>query len=139
MSGVDLLKNKNSVLTHLFNRLRLVFIPIGLRFDIRNVKVAPPARNVMLERYYKNHTRLTTCEVDELAKKLETSPQTIEKWWKRRRAQNQPTTLDKFCETCWKSSCQAAGFICGIWNCYNEPYFWEFKLCFEDFKNHVSG
>lgn len=117
---------------------RGVFIPTALKFGIRNVKVAPPVPNDTLEDYFKEHKRLKPNEVDQLASKLNISPQMIEKWWKRRRVQGQPTTLQKFCDYSWYTLFHIFGCAYGFLISYDQPFFWDFKLSVQDFQNHVS-
>lgn len=65
------------------------------------------------------------------------SPQNLNRWWKRRRAQDRPTVLKKFCECCWKGFYYMTSFSYGLWVLWDKPYFWNFKLSVESYPYHV--
>lgn len=117
---------------------RQIFFGIGAVLEIKNpIAVRPPPPNAVFEELFKKNNRLTAAQIENLAKKHEVKPQTVSRWWKRRRAQNQEKTLTKFSESAWKASYSIAITAFGLWNVWNEPYMWNFDKSMENWPNHV--
>uniref|UniRef100_A0A182M5X7 TLC domain-containing protein n=1 Tax=Anopheles culicifacies TaxID=139723 RepID=A0A182M5X7_9DIPT len=64
-----------------------------------------------------------------LMKQVDMTERHIEYWWRRRRAQDKPTTLVKFCETSWRCIYYTYSFIFGCIVMYDKPWLWEIKHC----------
>uniref|UniRef100_A0A182SX94 TLC domain-containing protein n=1 Tax=Anopheles maculatus TaxID=74869 RepID=A0A182SX94_9DIPT len=68
-------------------------------------------------------------ETMRLVKQVDMTERHIEYWWRRRRAQDKPTTLVKFCETSWRCIYYTYSFIFGCIVMYDKPWLWEIKHC----------
>uniref|UniRef100_A0A182FA92 Uncharacterized protein n=1 Tax=Anopheles albimanus TaxID=7167 RepID=A0A182FA92_ANOAL len=64
-----------------------------------------------------------------LTKQLDMTERQIEYWWRRRRAQDKPTTLVKFCETSWRCIYYTYSFIFGCIVMWDKPWLWDIKQC----------
>nr|AEZ67822.1 AGAP001761-PA [Anopheles merus] len=64
-----------------------------------------------------------------LMKQVDLSERQIEYWWRRRRAQDKPTTLVKFCETSWRCIYYTYSFIFGSIVMWDKPWLWDIKQC----------
>lgn len=117
---------------------RYLLRPIGIKMNVKNTKVASPSPNALMEKHYQLSKRLTPEIIHKLSKTSNMSKQSIERWWKRRRAQGQPTKLDKFCESSWKGVYYTSSFLFGLYILKDKPYFSEFKLTTENYPFHVS-
>ena len=66
-------------------------------------KLTPAPTNDVLETAprlsTKNGTKISGDEVQNLAQKLGMSTRQVERWFRKRKLQDRPTTLDKFSET----------------------------------------
>lgn len=118
---------------------RYILFHTGAKLNIKNpTTVKPPPKSDVFERLFKENDRLTAAQINELAKKHEVSAPSISQWWKRRRAQNKEKTLTKFCESSWKMLYHMSIFMFGLWNVWNQPYFWNFDKTMENWPHDVS-
>lgn len=62
----------------------------------------------------------------------------IERWWRRRKAQDKPTKLIKFCESCWRCVCYSFNFTFGMFALWDKPYLWNILDCAYDYPHHVK-
>lgn len=128
------------ILSHFFPLFvfSVLFRPIGVHLKMRNRKISPPIYNVTLEENYRRSKKLSSKKIDELTKKLDMSQQEIGRWWRRRRAQDRPTVLNKFCESCWKCAFYAFNFTLSLIVLWDTPYFWNIFQCAYGYPHHVS-
>lgn len=68
-------------------------------------------------------------QIVKLTKQTELSERQIERWWRRRRAQDKPTTLVKFCENSWRCIYYTYSFIFGCIVMWDKPWLWDLKQC----------
>lgn len=62
----------------------------------------------------------------------------IERWWRRRKAEDKPTTLKKFSENSWRCLCYMYTFSLGLCVLWDKPYLWNILHCAYDYPHHVS-
>lgn len=116
-----------------------MFRPIGVHFEISDKKISPPIANATLENEYeKSNKKLTSQRLNELSKKVDIEPRDIERWWRRRRAQDRPTSMNKFCDSCWKFAFYSFSFTFGLIVAWDKSYYWNILECFLDYPHHVS-
>lgn len=70
-------------------------------------------------------------------KQTDLSEREIERWWRKRRAQDKPTTLDKFSENCWRFTFYAFNFIFGLCILWDKSWLWDFFDMFRGYPYHV--
>lgn len=73
-----------------------------------------------------------------LTKQLDLSERQIERWWRRRKAQDKPTTLVKFCENCWRCIYYTYSFIFGMIVMWDKSWLWDIKQCWNNYPHQVS-
>lgn len=72
-----------------------------------------------------------------LAKQLDFSERQIERWWRRRKAQDKPTTLVKFCENCWRCMYYTYSFVFGMIVMWDKSWLWDIKQCWLNYPHQV--
>ena len=82
---------------------RYIFRPLGVYLGLKAKPRRPPSTNTVLEESYKRSLKtkqnISDADVCRLAGELGMSSPQIERWLRRRRMMNKPTTLNKFAET----------------------------------------
>jgi hypothetical protein len=73
-----------------------------------------------------------------LMKQTDMSEREIARWWRRKRAQNKWTTLDKFCDNCWRCAFYSFNFTFGLSVLWDKSWLWNFFDMFRDYPFHVS-
>lgn len=68
-------------------------------------------------------------QIVKLTKQTELSERQVERWWRRRRAQDKPTTLVKFSENSWRCIYYTYSFIFGCIVMWDKPWLWDIKNC----------
>lgn len=72
---------------------RFCFSPIGKSLGIKSTRPKPATPNTILEAAYQKCHRIDDKTIQELTKRVDLTEREIERWWRRRRAQDKPTTL----------------------------------------------
>ena len=82
---------------------RYLFRPFGVYLGLRAKPHRPPSTNTVLEDFYRKSTsskqKISDADVGQLADKLGMKTRQIERWIRRRRVMDRPSTLDKFAES----------------------------------------
>lgn len=73
-----------------------------------------------------------------LAKQLDLTERQIERWWRRRKAQDKPTTLIKFSENCWRCMYYTYSFIFGMIVMWDKSWLWDIKQCWYNYPHQVN-
>lgn len=68
---------------------------------------------------------------------MDLSERQIERWWRRRRAQDKPTTLVKFCENSWRCMYYTYSFIFGLIIMWEKPWLWDIQHCWYEYPHQV--
>ena len=85
----------------LFDIFRHLFRPMGIYLGLRASKRRNAATNEVLEECYKSRSGKVPSEESliSLSQQLGMTARQVERWFRIRRMQNKPSTLDKFSET----------------------------------------
>lgn len=102
--------------------------PMGRILGIKNSSITKPIPNKMLEKSYLKHQNSLQIFLL-LGKKLDMSERQIARWLKKRRKQDQPSTIVKFCENSWKCLFYTFSFLFGLYVLWNKPWFWDINEC----------
>ncbi|RZF39715.1 hypothetical protein LSTR_LSTR003957 [Laodelphax striatellus] len=105
------------------------FTPLALSLGIRSAKPKKAPPNDTLEKAYQLNSKMKHKEVVGLAKQLDISERKVERWLRLRKSQDKPSTLVKFCESCWKSSYYTYSFIYGLYVLWDKPWLWRINEC----------
>ncbi|XP_054835679.1 ceramide synthase 4-like [Eublepharis macularius] len=114
---------------------RAIALPLsrkmGLKEKVRK-KVSP---NVVLEAYYKTHHRKKPAEreLNGLAKQCNMQPRQVERWFRSRLKQDQPTLTEKFCESSWIATCNMISFVVGLAVLCDKSWFWDVHECWNGY------
>uniref|UniRef100_A0A1L8DUL0 Protein transporter n=2 Tax=Nyssomyia neivai TaxID=330878 RepID=A0A1L8DUL0_9DIPT len=112
---------------------RFWLAPVGKSLGIKSSRPKRAANIPDLEEAYTQSCRIKHKTVVTLSKKLDMSERQIERWWRKRRAQDKPSTLVKFCENSWRCIYYTYSFIYGIIVLWNKPWLWEINSCWYDY------
>jgi ceramide synthetase len=104
-------------------------MPIGRSLGIKSTKAKAPIPNKTLEITYSKMSKLNHKTIVNLTKQLDLTERQIERWWRRRKAQDKPTTLKKFCENVWRCMYYTYSFIFGIIVMWDKSWLWDIKQC----------
>lgn len=107
--------------------------PVGKSLGIKSTKAKPPVPNKTLENAYNSSPKLNHKTLVSLSKQLDMSERQIERWWRRRRAQDKPTTLTKFCENCWRCIYYSYSFAFGMYVMWDKVWLWDIKECWYNY------
>ncbi|XP_061381989.1 ceramide synthase 5 [Danaus plexippus] len=108
---------------------RFVFAPFGRYLGIKDVKPRKPPSNPKLEVAYKTSPR-TKQQICSLAKQLDMSERQVERWLRKRKCQDKPSTLVKFCENMWKCTFYICNFIFGLIVLWDKVWLWDIDQCY---------
>ncbi|NXG46198.1 CERS4 synthase, partial [Psilopogon haemacephalus] len=109
---------------------RAIAAPLGRRLGLRD-KPRPTAEpNATLESFY---TQLGSTAKQEdliaLAKQSDLPVRRVQTWLRRRRAQDRPGLMKKFCECSWRFTFYLFSFFSGLALLYDKPWVWDHNLC----------
>lgn len=76
-------------------------------------------------------------QIVNLTKQLDMTERQIERWWRRRKAQDKPTTLKKFCENVWRGMFYTYSFIFGMIVMWDKVWLWDIKQCWYSYPHQV--
>lgn len=108
---------------------RFWIAPVGKAIGIKSTGPKPPKPNAVLEAAYNVNSRLNHKTIVRMIKQVDMTERQIEYWWRRRRTQDKPTTLVKFCETSWRCIYYTYSFIFGSIVMWDKPWLWDIKQC----------
>jgi len=109
------------------------FSPVGKSLGIKSSRPKPAAENAVLDAAYNQSSRLNHKAVVALAKQTDLSERQVERWWRRRRAQDKPTILVKFCENSFRCAYYTYSFVFGLIVLWDKPWLWDIKNCWYDY------
>jgi len=115
---------------------RCVFRPIGVHLGLREGKRRKANTNDILETTYAKSKIVDPTSLQGLSDQLGMTTRQIERWFRVRRLQNKPTTLDKFAETGWRCFYYTTVFLYGVLILWNKPWLWDIKYCWYNYPHH---
>ena len=113
----------------------LIFRKIGQFLQLsdsqKNIK---PKHVEQLETLYINSKTLPDTTLNAIAKaaakKIDWTPNEVVNWLEARKNCDQPTPLDKFCESSWLLILKGFLTFYGLWSLYDKPWLWDIKQCY---------
>lgn len=143
---------------------KYIFRPIGLRVGMRDSRRSYPKSNPVLEASFRKSphpshdvvkslsedTKLTVMEVrfvdrchiwmDGMAWTYDTITVSlthqVQRWFRQRKQAEQPSTLQKFCETGWRFVFYTCIFVYGLLVLWSKHWFWDINGCWVDYPKH---
>jgi len=117
---------------------RHFFRPFGIFLGLRATKRQPAATNDVLEECYETGKgKIPRADsLTSLSQQLGMTVRQVERWFRIRRMQNKPSTLDKFSETGWRGFYYSSVFLYGCSVLWNKPWLWDIKHCWYNYPLH---
>lgn len=117
---------------------RSIFRPFGVFLGLRASKRRPaPTNDVLEEAFTSSKNKVFNQEtLLELSSKLGMTVRQVERWLRKRRLQNKPSTLDKFAETGWRCFYYSSIFLYGVMILWSKPWLWDIKHCWYNYPHH---
>ncbi|XP_066593918.1 ceramide synthase 6 [Prorops nasuta] len=114
---------------------RYCFAPFGKSVGIKYTRTKQAPSNEILEKAYMGK-KIKYNQIIGLAKQLDWSERQVERWLRLRRSQDKPSTLTKFCETCWRWTYYTYSFIFGIVILWDKSWLWDINNCYYNYPYH---
>ncbi|KYM77909.1 LAG1 longevity assurance like protein 5 [Atta colombica] len=114
---------------------RYWFAPFGKSLSIKNTRSKKAVSNEILEKAYLSK-KTKYKQILALAKQLDWSERQVERWLRLRRSQDKPSTLTKFCESCWRCFYYTYSFFYGLVVLWDKLWLWDIKYCFYNYPYH---
>ncbi|XP_071573348.1 ceramide synthase 6 [Temnothorax nylanderi] len=114
---------------------RYWFAPFGRSLNIKNTRSKRAVPNEILEKAYLSK-KTKRKQILALAKQLDWSERQVERWLRLRRSQDKPSTLTKFCESCWRCFYYTYSFFYGLVVLWDKPWLWDIKHCYYNYPYH---
>lgn len=113
---------------------RCVAIPLASLLGIKHKDRVCVSPNPVLESYFCNTSKhLTQSSEEDLCKQTGCSVRQVQRWFRRRRNQERPNKLKKFCEASWRFTFYLLAFYAGLLTLIDKPWFYDLKLMWENF------
>lgn len=108
---------------------RFLLTPIGKTLGVKTTSPNPPVYNQLLEKAYKRSSKLNPELNTSLRKQTDLTERQIQKWFRKRKAQDSLTTLDKFCEDGWRCIYSTFSVIFVLMLMWNKTWPLDVKQC----------
>ncbi|TRY74822.1 hypothetical protein TCAL_04534 [Tigriopus californicus] len=110
--------------------------PIGIGMGMKANTRRPPRPNPILEKVYEKTSKPEGRQVDALAKQTDLSTREVELWFRKRWLASKPSTLDKFCESFWRSVYYTALYAYSWIILWDKSWFWDITNCWHLYPLH---
>ncbi|XP_077986008.1 ceramide synthase 6-like [Glandiceps talaboti] len=116
---------------------RIIAAPIAKFLGISAKRFTKAQPNVILENVYKTVSKTPSQkQIVGFAKQLDWSHRQVERWFRRRRIQDNPSPATKFSESSWRFLFYFLATTYALYNLKNEDWFWDSKLCWYGYPKH---
>ncbi|CAL8137608.1 unnamed protein product [Orchesella dallaii] len=121
--------------------------PLGISLGIKekNRPVAnipcrdPSAVQSLDQAYFSSSKQVSNQKIFELSKQTGLSQREVERWLRKRRALDKPSTLIKFSESGWRFICYVISASFGYAVLRNKPWFMSIEECFKDHPHQTNS
>lgn len=117
---------------------KFVFTSFGKALGVKTVGRKQAAQNLSLDAAYKKCHRITRESMFGLLKQVDMTEREIQRWWRNRRAQDKPSTQDKFSESLWRFLHYLFSVVFGLYVLWDKPWLWDVKQCWYGYPAHQS-
>ncbi|XP_053149185.1 ceramide synthase 4-like [Hemicordylus capensis] len=109
---------------------RFVAVPLSQKMGLKEKLLRKASPNPVLEAFYAAHHRSPKeGELSGLAKQCDLQPRQVERWFRCRRNQDQPSLTKKFCVASCRATFYLTAFCIGLATLYDKPWFWDHREC----------
>ncbi|KAH3783049.1 hypothetical protein DPMN_160976 [Dreissena polymorpha] len=109
-----------------------VIIPMGHKLGVRRKKHVYVEPYEKLEAVYGKKSKMDGDAIHALSKQLDLSTRQIEVWFRKKRKNDAPVPIKKFCDNTWLFLFYSCSFIYGINVMWSKPWLWKTKECWYD-------
>ncbi|XP_015268469.1 PREDICTED: ceramide synthase 4-like [Gekko japonicus] len=107
-----------------------VAVPLSRRLGLQEKVRRKPSPNAVLESFYSKHQKgPDERQLSGLAKQSDLQTRQVERWFRSRLRQDQPSLTKKFCEACWRSLFYIISYTMAMAILYNKPWTWDSREC----------
>ncbi|XP_077298844.1 ceramide synthase schlank isoform X2 [Arctopsyche grandis] len=107
-----------------------VFSGWGIKLGIKNSRPKKADYYPALEVAYLKSPKFNQKILIPLSKQLDLSDRQLERWWRKRRSQDKPSTLVKFCENAWRCTYYTTSTVYGIYILWDKEWLWDIDHCY---------
>lgn len=115
---------------------KYIFRPIGLRVGMRDSRRSYPKSNTVLEASFRKSPHPSHDVVKSLSEDTKLTVMEVQRWFRQRKQAEQPSTLQKFCETGWRFVFYTCIFVYGLLVLWSKHWFWDINGCWVDYPKH---
>ncbi|KAA0702885.1 Ceramide synthase 2 [Triplophysa tibetana] len=113
---------------------RFVATPLALMLGVKEIVRRRVAYNQTLESHYCNESKKPTqSSVVKMCKETGWTERHVQRWFRRRRNQDRPNVLKKFCEACWRFTFYLLSFIGGLYALIDKPWLYDLEEMWKGF------
>ncbi|XP_070600075.1 ceramide synthase 4-like [Erythrolamprus reginae] len=113
---------------------RKIAIPLSKKLSLQEKVRREPSPNQILEAFYAKWRKGPQKEeIRGLAKQCDLQSRQVERWFRYRMNQNQPSMTKKFCEACWRAVYMLIFSFVGWAILYDKPWFWNVNECLDGY------
>lgn len=117
---------------------RFWFAPAGVSVGIRNARPKRAEPEPALEVAYAASSKLKRKQAAALAEPLGWTDRRVERWWRKRRNQDKPSTLVKFCENAWRCTYYIFSTAFGAYVLWDKSWLWDVDRCYLGYPHQVT-
>ncbi|KAM6959143.1 ceramide synthase 2a [Aplochiton taeniatus] len=113
---------------------RTVATPLASLLGVRDKARVRAAPNPVLEHYFCTASKHPSqSSVESLCKETGWSLRQVQRWFRRRRNQDRPSLLKKFCEASWRFTFYLLAFLAGLAALVDKPWFYKMEEMWNGF------
>nr|XP_056715533.1 ceramide synthase 5 isoform X1 [Euleptes europaea] len=113
---------------------RFIAKPCAIHLGVQDNEPRRAQPNAILEKVF---TSITKCpdarRLEGLSKQLDWDVRKIQRWFRRRRNEDKPSILTKFCESMWRFTFYIIIFSYGLRFLWSSPWFWDTRQCWHNY------
>ncbi|XP_015279981.1 PREDICTED: ceramide synthase 2 [Gekko japonicus] len=120
------------LLRHLFEMY--VATPLAGLLNVKDKVQLKATPNPVLETFYSSSSKHPKqVDIEALSKKCSYTARQVERWFRRRRNQDRPSTLKKFREASWRFTFYLLAFIAGMSVIADKPWFYDLERVWDGY------
>lgn len=126
---------------HLIKKIffsRYCYAPFGVYLGIKHVRTKKVSENKELEKLFRSKNKVLHKDIETAASQTNMTEREVERWLRKRKAMDKPTTLKKFCENSFRCTYYIYSFAYGVMILWDKPWLWNINHCWFGYPHQVS-